>query len=138
MTGEKKVKLLLTKHPLDGHESGYNMLARGLRKQRIEVILGGPQLADEIVETAIQEDVDFIGYRIMAGGPIYLVQKLNATLGCYGCREATDLADSETVLGFPASQLDKIVASLEKLNEKAIPRVRGKTVYKALLERDPK
>ena len=68
----------------------------------------------------------------------FLRQELNATLGCYGCREATDLADSETVLGFPASQLDKIVASLEKLNEKAIPRVRGKTVHRALLERDPK
>jgi len=68
----------------------------------------------------------------------FLTQRMNANLGCYGCREATDLADSETVLGFPASQLDKIVASLEKLNEKAIPRVRGKTVYKALLERDSK
>jgi uncharacterized protein (DUF169 family) len=68
----------------------------------------------------------------------FLKQELNATLGCYGCREATDLADSETVLGFPASQLDKIVASLVKLNEKAIPRVRWKTVYKALLERDSK
>jgi len=66
----------------------------------------------------------------------FLRQELNATLGCYGCREATDLADSETVLGFPASQLDKIVASLEKLNEKAIPRVRGKTVYRALMARE--
>ena len=106
--------------------------------KRIEVILGWSQLADEIVETAIQEDVDFIGYRIMAGGPIYLVQELNATLGCYGCLEATNLVDSEAVVGFPYSKLDKIVASLEKLNEKAIPRVRGKTVYKALLARDSK
>jgi uncharacterized protein (DUF169 family) len=60
---------------------------------------------------------------------------MNATLGCYGCREATDLAEGEAVLGFPIKDLDTIVRSLEKLNERAIPRVRGKTVYKALLNR---
>ena len=84
MTGEKKVRLLLTRHPLDGHESGYNILARGLREQGIEVILGGSQLVDEIVDTAIQEDVDFIGYRIMAGDPIYLVEDLQKKLKAKG------------------------------------------------------
>lgn len=68
----------------------------------------------------------------------FLGQRLNATLGCYGCREATDLAEGECVLGFPIKDLETIVASLEKLNEKAIPRVRGKVVYKALLERQSK
>jgi methylmalonyl-CoA mutase C-terminal domain/subunit len=76
MTGDKKVRTLLTKHPLDGHESGYNILARGLREQGIEVIIGGSQMTNEIVDAAIQEDVDFIGYRIMAGDPIYLVEEL--------------------------------------------------------------
>jgi len=76
MTGEKKVRLLLTKHPLDGHESGYNILVRGLREHGIEVIIGGSQMTNEIVDTAIQEDVDFIGYRIMAGDPLFLVQDL--------------------------------------------------------------
>jgi len=66
----------------------------------------------------------------------FVYQRLNASLGCYGCREATNLADSECVLGFPVKDLEKIVTSLEKLNEKAIPRVRGKTVYKALLSRE--
>jgi len=65
----------------------------------------------------------------------FVHQRLNASLGCYGCREATNLAESECVLGFPVKDLEKIVTSLEKLNEKAIPRVRGKTVYKALLSR---
>jgi len=65
----------------------------------------------------------------------FLRQKLNASLGCYGCREATDLSESECVLGFPFKDLGKIVTSLERLNEKAIPRVRGKTIYKALLSR---
>ena len=65
----------------------------------------------------------------------FLTKKMNAHLGCYGCREATNLTESESVLGFPIKDLDEIVSSLEKLNEKAIPRVRGKTIYKALLAR---
>jgi methylmalonyl-CoA mutase C-terminal domain/subunit len=73
---EKKVRLLLTKHPYDGHERGYNVVATGLRERGIEVILGGHQLAGEIAETAIQEDVDFIGYRITSGEPSILVEAL--------------------------------------------------------------
>lgn len=66
----------------------------------------------------------------------FLNQRLNASLGCYGCREATDLAEGECVLGFPIKDLESIVTSLTKLNEKAIPRVSGKAVYKALLNRE--
>jgi len=66
----------------------------------------------------------------------FVYQRLNGSLGCYGCREATNLAESECVLGFPVKDLEKIVTSLEKLKEKAIPRVRGKTVYKALQSRE--
>jgi methylmalonyl-CoA mutase C-terminal domain/subunit len=73
---DKKVRMLLTKHPYDGHERGYNVVATGLRERGIEVILGGHQLAGEIAETAIQEDVDFIGYRITSGEPTILVEIL--------------------------------------------------------------
>jgi uncharacterized protein (DUF169 family) len=66
----------------------------------------------------------------------FLTQKMNANLGCYGCREATNLTESETVLGFSIKDLEEIVNSLQKLNEKALPRVRGKTIYKALLSRE--
>jgi len=65
----------------------------------------------------------------------FLTQRIHASLGCYGCREATNLAESEGVLGFPIKDLDNIVNSLQKLKEKAIPRVRGKAVYQALLSR---
>ncbi len=65
----------------------------------------------------------------------FLKQKIHASLGCYGCREATNLSESECVLGFPVKDLERIVNSLQKLNEKAIPRVRGKAVYKALTSR---
>jgi uncharacterized protein (DUF169 family) len=65
----------------------------------------------------------------------FLKQEIHASLGCYGCREATNLAESECVLGFPVKDLEHIINSLKKLNERAIPRVRGKAVYQALLSR---
>ena len=65
----------------------------------------------------------------------FLSQEIHASLGCYGCREATNLAESECVLGFPIKDLENIVNSLQKLNERAIPRVRGKAIYKALSSR---
>lgn len=65
----------------------------------------------------------------------FVQQRMNMSIGCYGCREATDLAEGECVLGFPARYLEDIVDSLESLREKAMPRVRGKNVYRALLER---
>ena len=65
----------------------------------------------------------------------FLKQEIHASLGCYGCREATNLAESECVLGFPIKDLETIVNSLQKLNERAIPRERGKAVYQALLSR---
>jgi len=65
----------------------------------------------------------------------FLSGKLNASLGCYGCREATNMSEAECVLGFPGRDLERIVRELEELANKAMPRVRGKSVYNALLER---
>ena len=65
----------------------------------------------------------------------FLTQTMNTSLGCYGCREATNLTANECVLGFPFKDLNLIVDSLQKLNERVMPRVRSKPVYKALLSR---
>ena len=65
----------------------------------------------------------------------HVEQRLNFSLGCYGCREATDLGPGETVLGFPGAALDRIVAALEGLNDKAIARSRAKKPHAALQER---
>jgi uncharacterized protein (DUF169 family) len=65
----------------------------------------------------------------------FIEQKLNASLGCYGCREATDMAESECILGFPGRDLERIMAELEGLAAKAMSRVRGKGVYQALTRR---
>lgn len=60
----------------------------------------------------------------------YLEQRLNLSYGCYGCRDATDIRPSETVLGFPASALAVITEHLEYLGEKAIANSRSKKAYK--------
>lgn len=62
----------------------------------------------------------------------FVEQHLNFTLGCYGCREATDLAPGETVLGFPGGLLEPLVGRLRYLNEKAVPGCRAKRAFVAL------
>ena len=63
----------------------------------------------------------------------YLEQRLNFTMGCYGCREATDLQPAETVVGFPGGRLAQLVDSLAFLSEKAVPRSRAKRAHEALV-----
>jgi uncharacterized protein (DUF169 family) len=60
----------------------------------------------------------------------FLSGEVNMSMGCYGCREATDMADDEAIIGIPGRKLPEIIASLEKLAEKAMPRVRSKAIYK--------
>ncbi len=50
----------------------------------------------------------------------------NLSLGCYGCRKATDIAPEEMLLGFRADTLERTVKILEKLKERAIPSCREK------------
>ncbi len=58
--------------------------------------------------------------------------KTNTNLGCYGCRDSTDISHSECLLGLPGNRLAPIVNNLEKLAEKAIPKFRAKGVFKLL------
>lgn len=64
----------------------------------------------------------------------YLQKKFNMSMGCYGCRDATDICPNETVLGFPFKDFNAIAESLEFLNKKAIPNSRGKNAL-AMLKR---
>ena len=68
----------------------------------------------------------------------YVEQRLNFSLGCYGCREATDMGAHETVLGFPGLALAALVGALEKLNDKAVGRSRAKAVFNHLKEKQEK
>jgi len=58
--------------------------------------------------------------------------RMNATLGCYGCREATDAGDDETVIGFPGAMLEQVVSGLRGLAVTAIPKVRAKRAYRRM------
>lgn len=62
----------------------------------------------------------------------FLKHRLNYGLGCYGCRDATDIGPNETVVGFPASFLPVIVEHLEYLNKRALPHSREKHAFFAL------
>jgi uncharacterized protein (DUF169 family) len=67
----------------------------------------------------------------------HLEQRLNFSLGCYGCREATDLAPGETVLGFPGTKLEPMIGALKILRAKAIPRSRAKLAHGCLADIPP-
>ena len=69
---EHKIRVLLSRDDFY-HQRGYWVVAKALRNAGIEVILGGIQTPHDIVETAIQEDVDVIGYRIMDAAPNILI-----------------------------------------------------------------
>ncbi len=62
----------------------------------------------------------------------FLERRLNYGLGCYGCRDATDIGPNETVVGFPAEFLPAIVEHLEYLNKRALPHSREKHAFLAL------
>ncbi|OEF95544.1 methylmalonyl-CoA epimerase [Vulcanibacillus modesticaldus] len=65
---KKKIRVLIAKPGLDGHDRGALIIAQGLRDEGMEVIYTGlRQTPDQIVSTAIQEDVDCIGLSILSG-----------------------------------------------------------------------
>jgi methylmalonyl-CoA mutase C-terminal domain/subunit len=77
MNQEKKIRVLVAKPGLDGHERGAHVVAYGLRDAGFEVIYTGlRQTTKQIVNTAIQEDVDVVGLSILSGAHLSLAQKV--------------------------------------------------------------
>ena len=73
MSNERKIRILIGKAGLDGHDRGAKIVARTLRDAGHEVIYTGlHQTPDMIVETALQEDVDIIGISILSGAHNYI------------------------------------------------------------------
>lgn len=69
----KKIRVLIAKPGLDGHDRGAKIVARALRNAGMEVIYTGlHQTAEMIVETAIQEDVNVIGLSLLSGAHMTL------------------------------------------------------------------
>jgi len=62
----------------------------------------------------------------------YLQQRFNMSMGCYGCREATDISQNEAVLGFPFAIFAELTERLCLLSQKAMPRARSKGALAAI------
>lgn len=75
--GMRKIRVLIGKPGLDGHDRGAKIIARALRDAGVEVIYTGlHQTPEMIVNAAVQEDVDAIGLSILSGAHNYLFPKV--------------------------------------------------------------
>lgn len=74
---QRKVRVVIAKPGLDGHDRGAKVIARALRDAGMEVIYTGlHQTPEQIVETAIQEDADAVGISILSGAHMTLVPRI--------------------------------------------------------------
>ncbi len=74
---ERKIRVLIAKPGLDGHDRGAKVVARALRDAGMEVIYSGlRQTPEMIAEAALQEDVDVVGLSILSGAHMTLVPRV--------------------------------------------------------------
>jgi methylmalonyl-CoA mutase C-terminal domain/subunit len=92
MTG-KKMRILVAKPGLDGHDRGAKVISRALRDEGFEVIYTGlRRTPEEIVNAAIQEDVDVIGLSILSGAHNVLFPKIMDLLAQKGAGDIKVIA----------------------------------------------
>ena len=123
-----KIRVVIAKAGLDGHDRGAKIIARALRDAGMEVIYTGlHQTPEQIVETAIQEDADAIGISILSGAHMTLVPRIMELLRANGAEDVlvvvggtipTDDADELRKLGVagvfgPGAPTSEIVEFLE-------------------------
>lgn len=93
MNSGTKLRVLIAKPGLDGHDRGVKVVARGYREAGFEVIYTGlHQTPEQIVNAAIQEDVDLVGLSCLSGAHTYLFTEVVKQLREKG-------ADDITVIG---------------------------------------
>ena len=77
MNQKRKIRVLVAKPGLDGHDRGARIIARTYRDAGFEVVYTGlHQTPEEVVQAAIQEDVDMIGLSSLAGAHMYLFPRV--------------------------------------------------------------
>jgi len=87
---QRTVRCMIAKVGLDGHDRGARVVARAFRDAGFEVIYSGLHKApDEIVQAAVQEDVDVLGISILSGAHNTLVPKVIDGLDEYGAKDDT-------------------------------------------------
>jgi methylmalonyl-CoA mutase C-terminal domain/subunit len=88
------VRVLVAKPGLDGHDRGAKIVARALRDAGFEVVFTGiRQRVEQIVTTALQEDVDVVGLSILSGAHLGLTERIVTAL------RAADAGDVQVVVG---------------------------------------
>src|SRR3954453_1894968 len=76
-SSNKKIRVVVAKPGLDGHDRGAKIIARALRDAGMEVINTGlHQTSEQIVETVLQEDADAVGLSILSGAHMTLVPRI--------------------------------------------------------------
>jgi len=81
----RKIRVVVAKPGLDGHDRGAKIIARALRDAGMEVIYTGlHQTPEQIVETVIQEDADAVGLSILSGAHMTLVPRISELLSEQG------------------------------------------------------
>lgn len=90
MSLERKVRILIAKLGLDGHDRGAKVVARGYRDAGFEVIYTGlHQIPEQVVNAAIQEDVDLVGLSSLAGAHMHLFTQVVKQLRERGAGDIT-------------------------------------------------
>ncbi|MBN1102169.1 MAG: cobalamin B12-binding domain-containing protein [Deltaproteobacteria bacterium] len=85
---ERRLRVMVAKPGLDGHDRGARIIARAFRDAGFEVVYTGlHQTPEEIVKAAIQEDVDMIGLSSLAGAHMYLYPRVVELLQEHGAAE---------------------------------------------------
>ena len=125
----RKIRVVIAKPGLDGHDRGAKVIARALRDVGMEVIYTGlRQTPERIVETALQEDADVIGISILSGAHNYVCPRLTELLREKGLNDVLVVvggiipdADVETLKGLgiaavfqPGSPMRAIIDFIEK------------------------
>ena len=82
---QRKLRVLIAKPGLDGHDRGAKVIARALRDAGMEVIYTGlRQTSDMIVSAAVQEDVDVVGLSVLSGAHLHYFQEVTDKLRSRG------------------------------------------------------
>jgi methylmalonyl-CoA mutase C-terminal domain/subunit len=90
---DRKIRVLIAKPGLDGHDRGAKVVARALRDAGMEVIYTGlRQTPEMIVEAALQEDVDVVGLSILSGAHMTLLPRIVSLLKENGLDDVLVLA----------------------------------------------
>ena len=85
---QRKLRVLIAKPGLDGHDRGAKVIARALRDAGMEVIYTGlRQTSDMIVSAAVQEDVDVVGLSVLSGAHLHYFQEVTDKLRSRGAED---------------------------------------------------